>query len=67
MASAIVILAIVVFAGGVLIGVIGALALGIGREASRYPLTDTAPGWRGAYARRLHGAGHRHLNGPLSR
>ena len=57
MAGAVVVMAIAVFVGGVLIGAIGAVAVGVGREDPRYPLA----------ARRLTGLGRRHLNGPLSR
>jgi hypothetical protein len=50
MAGAVVLIAVTVFAGGVLIGAIGAVAAGAGRDHPRYPLA----------ARRLNGPGRRH-------
>jgi len=70
MAGAVVVMGVVVFLAGMLVGVIAALAMGIGRADHRYPLTGEASGRLGTITRRLNGLGHRDLHippgGPLS-
>ena len=70
MAGAVYVMAIAVFVGGVLVGAIGAVAAGVGREDRRSPLTGKVSSRLGMHARRLNGLGRRHLHippgGPLS-
>ncbi len=59
--AGVVVLALAVFLAGVLIGIIAALAVGVGREDRRSSLAGDASGWLGTYARRLTGLGRRDL------
>jgi hypothetical protein len=64
MAGVAIVMAIAVFVAGVLIGAIGAVAVGVGCGDSRYPLTGEASGRLATFARRLNGLGRRDLNLP---
>jgi hypothetical protein len=62
MASAVVVMLISLFLGGIAVGVIAAVAVSIRREDSRFTLAGDAPGRLSQSARRLNGVGSRGLD-----
>jgi hypothetical protein len=70
MAGAVVTIAIAVFLGGVMVGVLAVVAIAVRREDRRYTLADEAPDRLSRNTRRLTGVGRRGLDAeffPLAR
>ena len=62
MASVVVVVTIALFLGGVVIGVMAAIALAVHREDRAYTLVGEAPNRMSRNARRLNGVGRRDLD-----
>jgi hypothetical protein len=70
MAGVVVTIAIAVFLGGVMVGVLAVVAIAVRREDRRYTLADEAPDRLSRNTRRLTGVGRRGLDAeffPLAR
>jgi MFS superfamily sulfate permease-like transporter len=62
MAGAVVVMAILTFLVGILVGALLAVAFAVRREDRHYSLTGRAPDWVTRSARRLAGVGRRDLD-----
>jgi hypothetical protein len=67
MAGMVITVAIAVFLGGVMVGVLAVVAIAVRREDRRYTLADEAPDRLSRNTRRLTGVGRRGLDAELFR
>jgi hypothetical protein len=67
MAGGVVVIAIAIFLGGMVMGVIAVVAIGVRREDRRYTLAVEAPGRLSRNARRLTGVRRRDLDAEFLR
>jgi hypothetical protein len=67
MAGAVAVVAVAVFLGGIVIGIIAVVAVAVRREDRRYTLAGEAPDRLSRNARRLTGVGQRNLDAEFLR